>query len=472
MGTSQNREGSLVPPYRYDDYRNPYAASIAEILSRQGDAGARAAEQIGAANANAAMVGGNAWGRAIENIAQIPQQLQANADRRQDRELRAQEITARKSALESQTAERQQAKQQRIVSVIGSVAKGAETPDEFVSRVDDLVALGSLPKDVGDHIKTTATKSGVGGWGATRKQYIDFSAQFAKPMTLAKGGKIVNPVSGEVVADNPEPVKPMSVAPGGTLVDPTTNQPVFTAPDLRLDETVRHNTATEGIAQTTADRQKAAQDETARHNAAMEQIGRMGAGRAEAAQQETARHNRAMEENARNAKIGRPVISGDANRLADLTTAMGEADTLDQVVTDPGLVAKFEAAVVPDWVNNLTGGWANDAKAQNAVIARVRQIIGKGLEGGVLRKEDEIKYKDMLPNLGENKELVTQKIKTMKAALDRKRGDLINSLSDAGYDVSRYQARTAAPVGPEAPPAAPPPKPVATPKLKALKDRK
>lgn len=140
---------------------------------------------------------------------------------------------------------------------------------------------------------------------------------------------------------------------------------------------------------------------------------------------------------------GRPVISGDANRLSDLATAIKEAEVLNGAITDPGTLSKIQSAM-PDFVNNIVGGWGNDAKAQNAIIARVRQIIGKGLEGGVLRKEDEVKYKEMLPSIGESKELVTTKITTMKAALDRKRAELLDSLQDAGYDVSAFRKREAA----------------------------
>jgi hypothetical protein len=39
--------------------------------------------------------------------------------------------------------------------------------------------------------------------------------------------------------------------------------------------------------------------------------------------------------------------------------------------------------------------WSGSRKVQ-AEIDRVRQLVGKALEGGVLRKEDEEKYKKIL----------------------------------------------------------------------------
>ena len=43
-------------------------------------------------------------------------------------------------------------------------------------------------------------------------------------------------------------------------------------------------------------------------------------------------------------------------------------------------------------VGHRLTGWGTDAKKKQALIDRVKQVIGKTLEGGVLRKEDEVKY--------------------------------------------------------------------------------
>lgn len=45
-----------------------------------------------------------------------------------------------------------------------------------------------------------------------------------------------------------------------------------------------------------------------------------------------------------------------------------------------------------------------------AAIDKTRQIVGKALEGGVLRKEDEEKYKKILPTTGDTKDVALQKI--------------------------------------------------------------
>lgn len=62
----------------------------------------------------------------------------------------------------------------------------------------------------------------------------------------------------------------------------------------------------------------------------------------------------------------------------------------------------------------------NDARNLRADIARVKQVIGKALEGGVLRKEDEAKYAKILPTLNDNDEQAQYKIQAIADDLERK----------------------------------------------------
>lgn len=71
-----------------------------------------------------------------------------------------------------------------------------------------------------------------------------------------------------------------------------------------------------------------------------------------------------------------------------------------------------------------------------ADLDRVKQVVGKALEGGVLRKEDEEKYKKILPTVGDTAAIISYKI----AALDKQlRADLstyIANQSGAGRSTS------------------------------------
>ena len=62
--------------------------------------------------------------------------------------------------------------------------------------------------------------------------------------------------------------------------------------------------------------------------------------------------------------------------------------------------------------------WSDARKAQSD-IDRVRQTVGKALEGGVLRKEDEEKYKKILATLGDTPSTALYKIDSLVSTLER-----------------------------------------------------
>lgn len=196
--------------------------------------------------------------------------------------------------------------------------------------------------------------------------------------------------------------------------------------------------------------------------------------RQEAAAKEAARHNRAMESKAaapaqprnpiavmgpdgqpvlvdpseavgkRPANMreqGRNVTSGDAGRVAEFDTSLDDVAVLRETISGlgaTGTVAKVGASL-PNWATELTG-WTGPKKKQ-AVIDRVKQVIGKALEGGVLRKEDEYKYEKILPTIADADDVVQTKLDGLESALRQRRQRFLDSLEDANYDVSRYNAR-------------------------------
>jgi hypothetical protein len=144
---------------------------------------------------------------------------------------------------------------------------------------------------------------------------------------------------------------------------------------------------------------------------------------------------------------GRQVTSGDSNKIADYSTSLDDVAVLSSVVTatgDTGTLAKIQAKA-PNWVTEITGGWGAAAKSRQAVIDRVKQVIGKALEGGVLRKEDEYKYEKILPTIGDVKSVVTTKLQGLEAAIKQRRQTLVDTLEDSGYDVTKHRARIDSP---------------------------
>lgn len=73
-----------------------------------------------------------------------------------------------------------------------------------------------------------------------------------------------------------------------------------------------------------------------------------------------------------------------------------------------------------------------------AYFDRVKQTIGKLLEGGVLRKEDEAKYMKILPHVRDTPELALSKASQLQAKMQ---GDLANyqkNMQNSGYNMNAF----------------------------------
>lgn len=86
--------------------------------------------------------------------------------------------------------------------------------------------------------------------------------------------------------------------------------------------------------------------------------------------------------------------------------------------------------------------WDEDAQSFQQLIATTKQVIGKGLEGGVLRKEDEEKYKQILPKLGEPLNIRQRKAQQLRDMLENKYNTDISSLQSTGANVSNFEPAT------------------------------
>lgn len=79
-----------------------------------------------------------------------------------------------------------------------------------------------------------------------------------------------------------------------------------------------------------------------------------------------------------------------------------------------------------------------DAEAQTvqAAVNTAKQTIGKYLEGGVLRKEDEVKYERILPKLSDTPEVAMAKLGLVRNLLKNKLDNNLDALVDQGYDIA------------------------------------
>lgn len=78
-----------------------------------------------------------------------------------------------------------------------------------------------------------------------------------------------------------------------------------------------------------------------------------------------------------------------------------------------------------------TQGQSLDAK-----VRAMSQAFGRFMEGGVLRKEDEVKYYKMFPQLSDKPDVARNKLKNVSEILSRQYNDKKQSLNDSNYDVS------------------------------------
>lgn len=136
----------------------------------------------------------------------------------------------------------------------------------------------------------------------------------------------------------------------------------------------------------------------------------------------------------------RPVTSGDAGKIADYISGLNDLATLRTAIPEgsTGTLAKIGASL-PNFVTDITGV-GTEAKQKQAVIDRVKQVIGKTLEGGVLRKEDEVKYEKILPTIYDPPAVVKTKLDGLEKAIRQKKDIFVDSLQDAGYNVDNFKA--------------------------------
>jgi hypothetical protein len=74
-----------------------------------------------------------------------------------------------------------------------------------------------------------------------------------------------------------------------------------------------------------------------------------------------------------------------------------------------------------------------DSQAVQSLVNTTAQIVGRAMEGGVLRKEDEIKYKNMLPQLTDTPAVAKRKLANVVKVIQEQRKIREQSFLRAGY---------------------------------------
>lgn len=118
-------------------------------------------------------------------------------------------------------------------------------------------------------------------------------------------------------------------------------------------------------------------------------------------------------EKANAAKTYNSAVSGT---ISDFQSSLDELDKMESTISSGS------GGTLDPIIGTLRSMNPYDTQQQTlqAMINKTRQIVGKALEGGVLRKEDEEKYKKILPTVGDTTEVALNKIAMIKAQLQAK----------------------------------------------------
>jgi hypothetical protein len=82
--------------------------------------------------------------------------------------------------------------------------------------------------------------------------------------------------------------------------------------------------------------------------------------------------------------------------------------------------------------------WDTQGRTVDAQIRAASQAFGRYMEGGVLRKEDEEKYRRMFPNLSDTPSVAASKLDVVKRLMQQRQAGNLQALSGAGFDTSMF----------------------------------
>lgn len=106
------------------------------------------------------------------------------------------------------------------------------------------------------------------------------------------------------------------------------------------------------------------------------------------------------------------LTAGQQKELSDIDTSIQLMDML------PGVITEYEGKMGPvSGRINAMNEFDVDAQTFNASMKAVAQMVGKAMEGGVLRKEDEEKYRKMLPTIQDTPAVGQNKIQNVMEML-------------------------------------------------------
>lgn len=125
---------------------------------------------------------------------------------------------------------------------------------------------------------------------------------------------------------------------------------------------------------------------------------------------------------------------------AETVLALSQGKNMPQMLSAlRSSIAKHKGLMGPvQGLLNKQNPYNVDAQDLNSSSQIVKQMIGKYIEGGILRKEDEAKYAKMIPGVNTDPAVAEQMLDNLQDTLERDVVSKIEGLRGSGYNTSAF----------------------------------
>lgn len=124
--------------------------------------------------------------------------------------------------------------------------------------------------------------------------------------------------------------------------------------------------------------------------------------------------------------------AGEVAELSDIDSSVRAVSGLEDMIN------QYEQLMGPVGGRvRAANPWDTRAQVFNSQMRAIAQQVGRAMEGGVLRKEDEAKYRAILPQLSDTPDVARGKIDNVRSMLENQRQTRAIGFTGAGYDPGR-----------------------------------
>lgn len=125
---------------------------------------------------------------------------------------------------------------------------------------------------------------------------------------------------------------------------------------------------------------------------------------------------------------------------ADKVLSVNEGKNITSTIDDVKKVLGANGDTFGPFAGRMGAANPYDTKAQgiDSQMRTASQQFGRYMEGGVLRKEDEEKYRKMFPQLNDTPELAATKLAVVERMLKKKQAADVATLKGSGYNTSGF----------------------------------